>query len=425
VIDTNDLKERVDLGALVERDLGPPSRRSGQWLFWHCPFHEDRDPSFAVTPDRDRYHCFGCGASGDAISWLGQREGLSFLDACERLGGLDLPSRPVHVASPAADDTPPPAAWQERAAAFAADCEAVLWSDTGARALAYLRDKRGLNDATIRYWHLGYNRADRYEKPEAWGLDAGAGKVWLPRGVVIPCQVGGVRWYGKIRRPAGKPKYVSVKGGRATLFGADLVAGWPVVLLCEGEFDAVLLHQQAGDLAGVAALGSASRRTLSDSWVQQLLGARRILVACDTDDPGEKGAAWLLLQSRRMRRVRPLRGNDLTDFYQAGGDLRAWVVDLLARLEVEAGALYERAADAARGIWSAEVSRAGELLAVARPEASWAREWAALAERAGWPCWGMSWGEWAEDVARVVRGQVDATAAEQAGGLQQLAITGI
>ena len=110
---------------------------------------------------------------------------------------------------------------------------------------------------------------------------------------------------------------------------------------------------------------------------------------------------------------------------------RATAEDALARLRpavaaavaAAVSALEARADDAARGTWSAETAKAEELLAVARPAASWAREWAALAERAGWPCWGMSWGEWTEDVARVVRGQY--SVAEQAGGLQQLAITGI
>jgi hypothetical protein len=85
----------------------------------------------------------------------------------------------------------------------------------------------------------------------------------------------------------------------------------------------------------VAALGSASKR-IGDRWIVALLGAQRILTAFDTDRAGEQGAARLLMQSQRVRRVRPLQGNDLTDFHQAGGDLRAWVIYYLERLAQDA-----------------------------------------------------------------------------------------
>ena len=101
---------------------------------------------------------------------------------------------------------------------------------------------------------------------------------------------------------------------------------WKVVLLYEGQpLPAVR------DVAGVAALGGASKR-IGDRWIVKLLEARRILAASDTDPAGEEGAARLLLQSERIRRVHPLRGRDLTDFYQAGGNLRAWVVYHLERM---------------------------------------------------------------------------------------------
>ena len=70
-------------------------------------------------------------------------------------------------------------------------------------------------------------------------MDADARKVWLPRGVTIPCWVDGMLWYVKMRRPAGRSKYWSIRGGRSALFGGDLLGGRPVVLLCEGEFDAI------------------------------------------------------------------------------------------------------------------------------------------------------------------------------------------
>lgn len=96
LIDTTHLKASADLAALVASDLGPPAKRHGRWLLWCCPFHDDHEPSFGVTADNGRWHCFGCGKSGDAITWLMEREGLTFREACKRLGALTgLPLAPA------------------------------------------------------------------------------------------------------------------------------------------------------------------------------------------------------------------------------------------------------------------------------------------------------------------------------------------
>ena len=91
----------------------------------------------------------------------------------------------------------------------------------------------------------------------------------------------------------------------------------------------MLLHQEAGDLVGVATLGSAAAR-LPDAWVPYLLGVQRLLVAYDTDAAGAEGAAMWEAVTSRVQRLLPLAGKDVTDFYLAGGDLRAWVQFALA-----------------------------------------------------------------------------------------------
>ena len=73
------------MAALVERDLGQPVRREGRWLKWRCPFHADgKTPSLGVAGNR--WKCFGCGRSGDAIDWLREREGLSFQESVRAVG---------------------------------------------------------------------------------------------------------------------------------------------------------------------------------------------------------------------------------------------------------------------------------------------------------------------------------------------------
>ena len=113
-------------------------------------------------------------------------------------------------------------------------------------------------------------------------------------------------------------------------FGADtLVPGEPTIL-AEGEFDALLLWQEVGDLVGVATLGSCNR-CVSARALRYLLGCPRLLVAYDVDAEGEKGAERLGQVSPCMQRIRPPAGKDVTAFWQAGGRVRDWVRFELAR----------------------------------------------------------------------------------------------
>jgi len=321
MIDVTTLLEKVSIAQVIEADLGAACKRSGKWLLWSCPFHPDgKTPSLAVTPANGRWHCFGCGKSGDAITWLREREGLTFQEACERLGaGALSPVTPRPVAPRLAQeppDGPPSATWQEKARQVIAQGEAALWEPAGEKARAWLSG-RGLQETTLRRWHIGYNPQDQ----KIAGL-------WVERGILIPWEIGGVVWVVNVRRPvtgeADGPKYKAIKGSKPGLYLADtLEAGKPAVL-AEGEFDALLLWQEAGDLVGVATLGSASK-TLGDLWLPYLLPVPTLLVAYDTDQPGENGAGALTSLTARARRIKPLEGKDITDFWKAGGNLRAWV----------------------------------------------------------------------------------------------------
>lgn len=316
MLELKGLLEQVNMAALVEQSLGSPVRCEGRWLKWRCPFHADgKTPSLGVA--NNRWKCFGCGKSGDAIGWLREREGLGFHEACERLGAMSfLPTSPTAVQrQPSA--SAPTESWQTRALEVVSQCEAALWSSAGARARFWL-NRRGLTDETVHRWHLGFSQYS--------GKIAG---FWVPRGIVIPCLVGGQVWYLKVRRAAGQPKYVQVKGSQLALFGADTLAGRDLAAVTEGEFDAMLLHQEAGDQVGVVTLGSASAR-LPDAWVPYLLGVKRLLIAYDTDAAGIDGAsAWQALSVKAQRLI-PIAGKDITDFYLAGGDLGAWIRFALA-----------------------------------------------------------------------------------------------
>ncbi len=316
------LKRDVNLAGLIERDLGPASKRNGRWLLWRCPFHDDREPSLAVTEDNGRWHCFGCGESGDAITWLQKREGLSFKEACQCLGAMpSLPAPSVRKASATITDIegPPSPDWQERAQAIVDKAADALWTDEASSALDYLH-RRGFTDETLRRWRIGYTT-----HPE--------------RGILIPCYYERVLWEVKLRRPKGNPKYKALPGSKTALFGAETLPDHQVAVLAEGMFDAMLLEQEVGDLVGVAT-STAPMSNWRASWTHHFLHCQRILVAYDTDAPGERHAQKLLSMFARARRmappIRPPEGKDITDYYLVGGDLRAWIEFHLARQEAGA-----------------------------------------------------------------------------------------
>ena len=88
----DDLLVRVDIVEVIERRL--PLKRAGREWMACCPFHDERSPSFSVSPTKQFYHCFGCGAHGTAIKFLMEYDRLEFPDAVEELAqsvGLQVP----------------------------------------------------------------------------------------------------------------------------------------------------------------------------------------------------------------------------------------------------------------------------------------------------------------------------------------------
>lgn len=92
------IKSRVDLAAVVA-ERGLSLERRGRHLFALCPFHEEKTPSFVVTPHRGLFHCFGCGAGGDVLGFVVRFDHVSFPEALRTLAarpGIDLaPRQPV------------------------------------------------------------------------------------------------------------------------------------------------------------------------------------------------------------------------------------------------------------------------------------------------------------------------------------------
>ena len=80
------IRSRVDIVELV-KDYVPQLSRAGRSFKARCPFHQERTPSFIVTPERGTFHCFGCGAGGDVFAFLMKIENIGFGEALEELAG--------------------------------------------------------------------------------------------------------------------------------------------------------------------------------------------------------------------------------------------------------------------------------------------------------------------------------------------------
>lgn len=336
-METDELKQRVDLAAVIEDELGPP-RRAGRWLKWRCPFHQDHTPSFAVGPDRDRYKCFACDATGDVFDWFMQRDNVSFVEAKRRvmeLAGVAVlehsrrPAEPARVAGgsvePIAPD-PPCDQWQSMAWDFVVRAQARLWDSEDGQgvALPYLQD-RGLGEATIRTAGLGWCPGAAMAGA-VWGIE---GRMYLYRGIVIPLVYGADVWGVKIRwfvgeqpRTEGGQKYRHLKGGGDVWpYGLQKQSRRAGLLVCEGEFDQMLAQQE---IAGVDVVAMKKPRPY---WLPLLMNYREILAAYDRDTAGDSFGEGLCEVLPHVCLVTvPVQEDkaDVTEFHRRGGDLAAW-----------------------------------------------------------------------------------------------------
>ena len=148
----DELRNRISLSGLIGRSV--KLVRRGREYAGLCPFHHEKTPSFYVVEDKSFFHCFGCGAHGDAIGFVMRNDNLDFIEAIEKLAGE------AGLAVPRATPQERERAQQQKTLlgaleAAAAFYEARLASPAGARARNYL-DERGLDTETIRHFRLGW-----------------------------------------------------------------------------------------------------------------------------------------------------------------------------------------------------------------------------------------------------------------------------
>lgn len=295
------------------------------------------------------YWCRQCGKKGDAIQFLRDFDGLSFKQACERLGRQLPDSWDLKVGGPrkeATDWTPrdpesPGPAWQEHAKKLIAWAFDQLMVNP--EQLTWLA-ARGISEAAVVRFGLGWVPDDLYRSREAWGLpelkDEKSGRsrpLWIPHGLAIPWFNGTLPIRIRIRRADPVefgPRYYMVPGSSsATMLLRHHQAKYhpktgllqlEVFVVVESELDAIMLNDLAPELCGVVALGSVSAHPDVTS-VKILSEATVIMNALDYDTAGGAECGWWRRHFSQARRWPAVRGKDPGEMHQMGISVREWL----------------------------------------------------------------------------------------------------
>ncbi len=327
----DELRARTSLSTLIGKTV--KVQKAGREYKACCPFHNEKTPSFTINDEKGFYHCFGCGAHGDAIRWMTDQRGLPFMEAVKELAataGMEVPAPDPRAAKRAEQAK----GLHDAMAAAQSFFEEQLGGLDGGDARAYLH-KRGISDATRRAFGFGYAPDARGKLKtalrdfgEAMLVETGLlidpdgaqpnggnsskrdsydrfrGRLMLPirdiRGRVIAF---GGRIIGQ-----GEPKYLNSPDtplfdkGR-TLYNIDKAS--PAsrqtgrVIVVEGYMDVIALAQ-AGFADAVAPLGTA----LTEHQIERLWKMVEVPILCfDGDSAGQKAA--IRAATRALPLLRP------------------------------------------------------------------------------------------------------------------------
>ena len=335
------IKRGTDLAALV-RAKGIELRPHGTGhLAGKCPFHDDATPSFIVTPEKNLFHCLGCGAGGTVIDFVMRHDGLSFRHAVEVLR-LGRASALVATTAPTKHSTvrklPPPVAYDaddQTLMAQVIDYYQERLRQTPA-ALAYL-EKRGIRDEeAIKTFRLGFSDrtlglrlpnkqrvagAEIRERLERLGVYRESGHEHLNGCFVIPIlgPDGAILGaYGRKiveNQTPGLPKHLYLPGPHRGLWNPACLASREVIL-CEALIDALTFWTH-----GFRNVTTAYGIEGFTEEILEALGAakvERVLIAFDRDEAGERGAAKaaerLMARGIECRRVLFPHGQDANEY---------------------------------------------------------------------------------------------------------------
>ncbi len=304
----DELRSRIALSTLIGRTV--KVTRAGREYKACCPFHNEKTPSFTINDEKGFYHCFGCGAHGDAIRWMTDQRGLSFMDAVKELAaeaGMEVPAPDPRAAKKAEEQASLRDVVQAAADWFAAQ----LASSNGAPARDYLA-RRGISDATRKAFGFGLAPDSRSALKEALKTFPTAMLVEAGMLIAVDDKEPYDRFRGRLMIPIrdargrviafggrilgdGEPKYLNSPDtplfdkGR-TLYNLDKAS--PAsrqtnrIIVVEGYMDVIALAE-AGIADAVAPLGTA----LTENQLGMIWRMVPVPVLCfDGDSAGQKAA---------------------------------------------------------------------------------------------------------------------------------------
>ena len=281
-------------------------QQKGSNLFGLCPFHNEKTPSFSVSPSKQIFHCFGCKKGGDVITFVKEIENLSYIEAVQFL------AKRVNLEVP--DDRQDDDTARRRQRILALNRDAARWyydvlqSPEGAAVQAYL-DKRQIRKAIAVRFGMGASTANWDDLTRAMTARGYTKTELIAAGLAVASKKGGVydKFRNRLMLPVidqrgdvvgfgsrvidnSEPKYMNttdtpVYSKRHVLYGLNLAKKTkrPEIILCEGNLDVVTLHQAGFDNA-VASMGTA----LTQEQIRLLSRYTKNLVLCyDNDNAGQ------------------------------------------------------------------------------------------------------------------------------------------
>ncbi|BBO64861.1 DNA primase [Serratia marcescens] len=314
----NDLLARTDIVDLI--DARVKLKKQGKNYHACCPFHHEKTPSFTVNGEKQFYHCFGCGAHGNAVDFLMNYDRLEFVETIEELAtmhGLEVPyeagTGPTQIERHQRQSL---YQLMEQLSAF---YQQSLQQSSGAPARSYLQ-QRGLSDDVIRHFAIGFAPAGWDNALKRFGRDADSRRALNDAGMLVTNDQG--RSYDRFRERVMFP--IRDKRGRVIAFGGRVLGdGMPKylnspetevfhkgrqlyglyeaqqnhpnlqrLLVVEGYMDVVALAQFGIDYA-VASLGTST----TAEHIQLLFRATDNVVCCYDGDRAGREAAWRALET--------------------------------------------------------------------------------------------------------------------------------
>src|SRR5512147_763305 len=312
----NQVKDRVDIAEVIGHHVS--LTKAGQNLKGLCPFHSEKSPSFTVSPDKQIFHCFGCGAGGNVFSFVMKRDGMQFGEAARMLArrcGVDIPEKPLSGTERRLLSEQETLFEINRLAADFFHQQLVQPGGAGGEAAAVYLERRGLSRQTIVDFRLGY-------APKGWdhligflarrryspGLIEKAGLVVARKDasghydrfrdrVMFPIydDTARVVGFGGRVMDDSVPKYLNspetpVYLKRRILYGLhrakEACRSLGTVYIVEGYLDLIALHQH-GVFNAVATLGTA----LSPEHIRLLTRhASHLVLVYDSDEAGIRSA---------------------------------------------------------------------------------------------------------------------------------------